>query len=323
MSSGPQVSVIVPLHRLTAAARRCLDEVLALPGDRHELIVVSDRRIEGLPERARLVLTGSETDTSPAEKRDAAMPHVRGEICAFLDDDAYPASDWIDKALARFESDPAAAAVGGPGLTPPGSPLAERVGGAFYESRFGSGGLTYRFRPVGGVREVDDFPAYNLFIRTSALRAIGGWASTFYGGEDTKVCLELVRNGHRIVYDPAVLVFHHRRPILRSHMRQVGNVGRMRGYFTRAFPETSMRPLYFAPSAALLAAPLVAAWALRKPSRLALVAAGAGAISLSALRDGKDPAVAALLPIALAAGHGAYGAGFLRGLLTTEIEGMS
>jgi glycosyltransferase involved in cell wall biosynthesis len=311
--------VIVPLHRLTGAARRCLDEVLSLPGERHELIVVSDRPVAGVPEGARVVHTGSPTDTSPAEKRDAAMQHVRGEICAFLDDDAYPARDWLDRALERFAADPSLAAVGGPGVTPPGSPLAERVGGAFYESRFGSGALAYRFRPLGGVREVDDFPAYNLFIRTDALRAIGGWASTFYGGEDTKVCLELVRAGRRIVYDPAVLVYHHRRPVSRPHMKQVRNVGRMRGYFTRAFPETSMRPLYFAPSAALLAAPLVLAWAVRRPVRLALLGAGAGAVTVSALRDGEDPAVAALLPLALAAGHGAYGAGFLRGLFTREI----
>ena len=90
----------------------------------------------------------------------------------------------------------------GPGVTPPGSGWRERAGGAFYESPFGSGGLRFRFTPLGAPRDVDDFPAYNLFVRTDELRAIGGWDSSFYGGEDTKVCLALRRAGHRIVYDP-------------------------------------------------------------------------------------------------------------------------
>jgi GT2 family glycosyltransferase len=315
------VSVIVPLHRYTPHAERCLEAVLAIPGGRHELIVVSDQPIEGLPEQARVFVTGSPVDTSPAEKRDFAFEHVRGRICAFLDDDAYPAPDWIDRALERFE-DPEIMAVGGPGITPPGSDLMERLGGAFYESAFGSGGLRHRFVPTGEMRDTDDWPAYNFFARTDSLRAIGGWASKFYGGEDTKVCLDLVKGGHRIVYDPQVIVHHFRRPMFRSHMRQVSNVGRHRGYFVHAFPETSAKPIYFAPSLALLSAPVILVWAFRRPRRFLALLAGAGALSASARADGHDIAVSALFPIGLVAGHAAYGLGFLRGLVTRDIEAM-
>jgi glycosyltransferase involved in cell wall biosynthesis len=322
-----RISVIVPLHRLTDAARRCLREVAALSGGRHEVIAVSDWPVEErLPDGVRLILTGAGQDTSPAEKRDVALEHVRGEICAFLDDDAYPAPDWIDCALARFDADASIVAVGGPGVTPPGSSLLERLGGAFYESRLGSGGLRYRFRPDGDVRDVDDFPAYNFFVRTDALRELGGWNSRFYGGEDTKLCLLLVQGGHRLVYDPAVLVYHFRRPMFRAHMRQVANVGRHRGYFVRVHPETSARPIYFGPAAAVIAAPLVLGWAARSPGRMRALGAaglaGAGLIAAVARREGHDPEVSALLPVALAAGHGAYGVGFLRGLATTHIEEM-
>jgi glycosyltransferase involved in cell wall biosynthesis len=317
----PIVSVIVPLHRMTDEARQCLDTVVRLPGGRHELLVVSDQPIDGLPDGARAIVTGGRADTSPAEKRDAALPHVRGSVCAFLDDDAYPSPDWLDRALARL-ADPDVAAVGGPGVTPPGSPLAERVAGAFYESPFGSGGLRYRFVPNGPVRDVDDFPAYNLFVRTDALRAIGGWASRFYGGEDTAVCLRLVEAGHRIVYDPAVVVHHFRRPVFRPLMRQLANVGRHRGYFVRTFPATSARPLYFAPSIVLVAGLPALVWALRRPRRLLPLAAVAAVIAGAARCDGQDGTVAAVLPLALLAGHAAYGVGFLRGLTTRRIEAM-
>ncbi|HVL97136.1 MAG TPA: glycosyltransferase family 2 protein [Solirubrobacteraceae bacterium] len=319
------VAVIVPLHRDTPAFRRCVDGVLALADDAVELVVAADRAPSDVPPPARVVLTGSATDTSPAEKRDAALETVTADVCAFIDDDAYPAPDWIEKARARL-ADPSIAAVGGPGVTPPGSPWRERVGGAFYESSLGSGPLRYRFVADGGVRDVDDFPAYNFLVRTQALRDVGGWGTKFYGGEDTAVCLALHERGHRIVYDPEVVVFHHRRPIFRPHMRQVGNVGRHRGYFVRAYPKTSLRPVYFAPSLALVAAAATAAWALPRPRRRRALAAAAAAgwagVAAHAVREGQDPPVAAGLPAALAAGHGAYGWGFLRGLVTPSIEAM-
>lgn len=321
-----RVSIIVPLHRFTAQAQACVETAAGLSGDGHELLVVSDRRVEGLPELATPVITGSEADTSPAEKRDAALAHARGDICAFLDDDAYPAEDWLERALERFDADPTIAAVGGPGVTPPGSPLLERAGGAFYESVLGSGGLRYRFKPVGDVRDVDDYPAYNFFVRTDVLRSVEGWNSRFYGGEDTKLCLALHDAGHRLVYDPRVVVYHHRRPLFAPHMRQVGNVGRHRGYFVRAYPGTSARPIYFAPSLALLGGLAGLAWAARTRRRrrraTGLAALGAAAIWEHARRDGVDGAAAALLPAALVAGHGAYGFRFLQGLTTRQIESM-
>jgi hypothetical protein len=286
-------------------------------------VVVSDTAIEALPEGVKLVVTGSSTDTSPAEKRDAASDIAQGEILAFIDDDAFPARDWLNRALARFE-DSSVAAVGGPGLTPPGSPFRERTGGAFYESYFGSGHLRARFQPVGGVRPVDDWPAFNFFVRREALSAVGGWQSTFYGGEDTKLCLALRGAGYRIVYDPEVVVYHHRRPIFGPHLRQVGNVGRHRGYFVRAFSDTSARPIYFAPAVGTVLLGVAAALALRRPrGRLGLLVASAGAvvaIAADARREGHDAGVAAALPAVVLASHVAYGTQFIRGLLTPVLE---
>ena len=323
MSSTPRVSVIVPLHRDTPAFRRCLSAVRALPGNAHELVVVTDSPVAGLPEDVKHVVTGAKADTSPAEKRDAALTVAAGDVLAFLDDDAYPAPDWLAQALGRFE-DPSVAAVGGPGVTPPGSNFRARASGAFYESVFGSGGLRARFRPVDGARPVDDWPAYNLLIRREALERVGGWGTSFYGGEDTKLCLALRDAGYTIVYDPAVVVYHHRRPIFAAHLRQVGNVGRHRGYFVRKFPGTSARPTYFLPAAALLGALAALPWIVRRSGRrrgALLGALGVGAvISATSAREGEDFSVSAVLPLVVAASHAVYGAQFLRGLLTRELH---
>ena len=119
----PRVSVIIPLHRYTDVARRCVETTMALDGGDHEVLVVSDREIAGLPDGVRALTTGSDVDTSPAQKRDVALAHAGGEICAFIDDDAWPADDWLTRALERFDSDPVIAAVGGPGRNAAGFEL--------------------------------------------------------------------------------------------------------------------------------------------------------------------------------------------------------
>ncbi len=44
----------------------------------------------------KIIPTGS---VNPAQKRDIAMDYARGEILAFIDDDAYPQKDWLKNAL--------------------------------------------------------------------------------------------------------------------------------------------------------------------------------------------------------------------------------
>jgi GT2 family glycosyltransferase len=320
------VSVIVALHRHTPEARQCLEQTLLQLRDGDELLVVSDQAIDGLPAGARALVTGSATDTSPAEKRDAGVAVATGAVCAFIDDDAYPADGWLRRAAEYFEEDPSLGALGGPGVSPPGGDLLVRLGGAFYESRLGSGGLRNRFVAIGERKPVDDWPAYNFFVRTAALRAVGGWGSKFYGGEDTKLCLDLHEAGYRIDYVPDVVVYHHRRPLFRPLIRQVGNVGRHRGFFVRRFPQTSKRPIYFAPTAALFAAPLIGLWALadrrrRRTAGVALMGGWAAVATVSRL-DGAEPVVALLTPVALAAGHGGYGWGFARGITGDDIDEM-
>jgi len=315
-------SILIPVHRDTPVFRRCLAACLMLEHDDFEVLAVSDRPLErplpGDP-RVRAVVTGAPADTSPAEKRDAALDHATGDAIAYLDDDAEPAPDWLAVAERAF-ADPAVNAIGGPGVTPPGQGWRERTGGAVYESPLGSGPLRYRFAPAGP-RVVDDYPAYNLIVRTDAVRRAGGWASTFYGGEDTRFCEALAARGDRVHYLPDLVVHHHRRPVFRAHMRQIGNVGRHRGHFVRAYPATSRRPMYFAPMVAALAGPLAALWALwRLPRALRLPAAIAGYGALARMAPGSDPRVRAAFPAALAAHHLAYGLSFLRGLFTREMD---
>lgn len=317
----PRVSVIIPLHRDNPGFRACLAGCLALDYPGAEIIVVSDERV-ALPSDVKFVGTGSHHNTGPGEKRDLGMHAGTGDYFAFIDDDAVPRPDWLNNAIRNFE-DQAIGAVAGPGVTPPSSGWAERAGGAFYESWLGSGPYRYRFRP-GSRRDVDDYPAYNLVVRRSAAEHVNGWGTGFYGGEDTVICLALVEAGWRIVYDPTVVVFHRRRPVMLKHLAQVGNVGRHRGYFVKAYPQTSLRLSYFLPTLGTIAlAGLGLAAVFSGKARAGLgVALGVYLVggSVLGLIERDDPSIAMALPGVALASHVTYGIQFVRGLLTRRLE---
>jgi hypothetical protein len=52
----------------------------------------------------------------------------------------------------------------------------------------------------------------------------------------------------KIIYDPRVHVFHHRRRLFLPHLRQIGRYALHRGFFARHFPATSRRLSYMLPS---------------------------------------------------------------------------
>lgn len=319
----PLFSVVIPLHRDGPRFRRCLDACLAMQGNiPYEVVVVADRRIADLPEQVTHVVTGMPPPTSPALKRDVGAGAARGAVLAFIDDDAYPDAHWLD-AAATVLADQRIHGVGGPGLTPPDGSRSERLGGAIYESRLGSGPLRHRFVP-GSQRAAVDLPAYNLIIRRAALEAVEGWKSTFYGGEDTKVCAELVAAGFKLLYDPRLVVYHHRRPFLRPHLRQVANVGRHRGYFFRRHPATSRYAFYLLPTCVLmLSTPMavLVGTTFRASPRAAGAILLAGWLGLSAPRFRGLGLAAFGFPLLLAAHHLAYGVSFLRGLCESSLDG--
>ena len=210
------------------------------------LLILSKETSEVFPKTR--VIVRPDLAGNPAQRRDLSIVEAQGEILAFIDDDAYPSNLWLASAWRHFE-DIKIGAVGGPGVTPPEDSWRQKVSGWVQASPMGGSLLTFfRFRPITGRREVDDYPSMNLLVRKSDFAMIGGFDSNFYPGEDTKLCLDLTQKlGKKIIYDPEVLVYHHRRPIFKGHLRQIGGYGLHRGFFARTLPQTSRRIIYFMP----------------------------------------------------------------------------
>jgi len=245
----PRVSIVIACPGDSWMLQECLRAIAAQTYRNFEVIVLPDEA--GVVERSSAISTIPTGKVRPAEKRNIGIRAAKGEIVAFIDDDAYPDAHWLEYAIKYF-GDETIGAVGGPGVTPPNDPYLAQIGGRVYDNPLVSGTYRYRYRAGGVRRDVDDYPSCNLFVRTSLLRQIGGYRTDFWPGEDTLLCKDIIDAGARIVYDPWVIVYHHRRALLGAHLRQLGRYAFHRGYFVKRYPSNSRHLAYFVPSAFVL-----------------------------------------------------------------------
>lgn len=233
-----KVSVIVPAESFSDNLSKCMDALKKQTFKNFEIITVLDK------------FSGK-----PAAKRNWGARRAKGEILAFLDDDCIADKDWIRNGVREFTKE--VGAVAGPMLMPEDSPFMERAAGCLLESPIVMGTEYYR-NCISEKREVDDYPSANFFIRKADFLKLGGFDERFWPGEDTKLCLDIIKKlKKKIVYEPGVIVNHRRRPLFRPCTRrcmaspfleQVARYGRQRGKFVRLFPKTSRKWYYFLPS---------------------------------------------------------------------------
>ena len=245
-NNPPTFSIIIPVKFINDYVRENIEHFQPMRSQSWELYIVTDHDcVNEWPSDNRINFLKS-GEVGPAEKRDLAAKVSRGKYLVFLDDDSYPKSDFLEKLAKSFwEGD--TQVVGGPGITPENDKFWAKVSGATFETK-GTASDPRRYRSVGGICFLDDWPSVNLSILREIFLQVGGFDSNFWPGEDTEFCLKLKRAGFKIKYDPNVIVFHHRRPGLIRHLRQIGGYGIHRGYFARKYPENSRKFKYFIPS---------------------------------------------------------------------------
>ena len=293
--------------------------------DRHdwELIILPS---EAAPDewqdvRIRIIPSGV---VGPGRKRDMGAEVANGEILVFLDDDSYPEPDFLDIASPYFE-DESVVALGGPGITPPQDDFWQRVSGAVFLSKF-SGGAPERYVPVGQVRSVDDWPSVNLMVRRRAFLDIGGFNSPYWPGEDTKLCMDLIKKtDKKVLYVPQMKVWHHRREGLVNHLKQIGGYGLHRGYFAKKYPEMRRKLQYFIPSVFVLFVITSSFIPILWDDTKWFYGAGLAAYCIALLKAGLDMFKYESLAVSLVgvgytvATHLWYGIRFMQGLFTKDL----
>ena len=239
-------SIIVPVRKINAYVKESIPHILNLSYQNFEVLIITDLPEKNIFKDKRVRIIDSKKDPTPGPKRNLGARKAKGSVLVFMDDDAFPEDDWLDRAYEIFK-DKKVYALGGPAVTPRDASLLERLGGRVFESWLASGGTSYRYAP-GRARIIKDYPSVNLFVRKKDFNKVGGFTTEFWPGEDTKLCLDLVHlYGRGFPYDPSPIVYHHRRQLLLPHLKQVSRYGRHRGQFAKIFPETSRVPSYFVP----------------------------------------------------------------------------
>jgi len=317
-----KVSVIIPVKEINDYARECISHIQSL-SETCEIILVPDHDDGTIIDGVTII--PSWPIAAPGGKRDMAAKLASGEILAFIDDDAYPSNEWLDAALPHFE-DPEVAAVGGPGVTPPTDGYRERASGWILASPMGSGAYTYRFRP-GRWRTVDDFPSMNLLVKVPEFFAVGGFKSRYWPGEDTEFCRKLISDlAKKIVYEPNAVVFHHRRAVFRSHLRQQARYGVHRGHFAKQYAGNSRRIAYAIPAiftiGLVVGIPVSLVSQLAANVYLSVLGVYVAALLLTGAwvwKHDNDFRVVLYTLGGIVATHAVYGLSYLKGLFSSEL----
>ena len=226
----PRISVVVCSYNGGRTIRDCCEGLIRLRYPDFEVIVVNDGSSDQTPAIATAygfrVITTENRGLSNA--RNTGLSAATGEIVAYLDDDARPDSHWLTYLASTFMNT-THVAVGGPNIAPPGDgPIAEAVANA----------------PGGPIHVLlsDDLaehiPGCNMAFRKEALAAIGGFDPQFRtAGDDVDVCWRIQERGWTIGFNPAAMVWHHRRNTIRAFWKQQQGYGKAEAMLAKKWPE--------------------------------------------------------------------------------------
>jgi len=242
VSEVSSVSVVIPTHNRAEILSRALDCIGRLEppsGVEVDTLVVANactdatepvtrERMDGFPFPLRLV---AEPEAGLNVARNRGVRESRGQIVAFLDDDALVEPGWLEALVAAFEKHEADVVAGKVELLweeverPPwSSPSIERL-------------LSYLdLGPsVLALAKPGQLVGANFAVRRCVLERLGGFADgldrsgrDLLSGGDTEFTIRAQRAGYRLLYAPGMAVRHWVAPG-RLALRYLDRVARARG----------------------------------------------------------------------------------------------
>ncbi len=226
----PLISIIVCTYNGSATIRDTLDGIKKLDYPNYEVIVVNDGSKDNtakiVEEYWVKLITTANRGLSSA--RNTGMYNAKGEILAYIDDDAYPDPQWL-RYLAYAYSVSDHGCIGGPNIAPPedgflATCVANSPGGPVHV--------------LVSDEIAEHVPGCNMSFKKDALMKIGGFDPVYRNaGDDVDVCWRIQNSGRTIGFHPAALVWHHRRNSLKAYWKQQKGYGKAEALLEAKWPE--------------------------------------------------------------------------------------
>lgn len=214
------ISIVIPSYNEEKTIQKCINSLLEQSyAEAYEIILVDSSR-----DRTAQIVTENYPDielislrdkTDPGTARNIGVQKATGELIAFIDADCIAAADWLEK-IADAHRKPYIA-VGGAVMN--GNSEDDFVGWAGYLAEF------REFMPGQPKREVGHVPTCNIAYKKEAFQDFGLFQGEFYPQEDLVYNYTLVQNGKKILFDPAIRVWHRHRSLLSDFLRHQRTIG--------------------------------------------------------------------------------------------------
>jgi glycosyltransferase involved in cell wall biosynthesis len=226
----PYISVVVCSYNGAATIRDCMAGLMQLDYPNYEVIVVNDGSLDTTADIVReypvnLITT---PNRGLSNARNSGLYAAKGEIIAYIDDDAYPDPHWLRYLAAAYLTS-SHAGIGGPNIAPAeDGPIAKCVANS----------------PGGPVHVLlsdeiaEHIPGCNMSFRKEALMEIGGFDPIYRSaGDDVDICWRIQQTGRTIGFHPAALVWHHRRNSIKAYWKQQKGYGKAEALLEAKWPE--------------------------------------------------------------------------------------
>jgi GT2 family glycosyltransferase len=216
-------SVLIPSFNRPPALNRCLESLHMQTRPPDEVFVVWQAEDEATRAAAEMwrdrfggrlqVLHCAECGVVPAEN--LALDRATGSIILLIDDDAVAPPAWVERHLS-FYQDANVGAVGGPARNfhPDGRPFVDHPLEPI-------GAMNWAGRPIGNMfdqpaawqsrppRQVRHLVGYNMSLRRVAFDHFDAGLREYWQLFELEACLQVQRNGYRIMFDFGNVVEHH------------------------------------------------------------------------------------------------------------------
>ncbi|MFH0832026.1 MAG: glycosyltransferase [archaeon] len=307
------VSIIIPCRNIDAYTRQCLKFCLELNYSSYEILLLPDKKekIEMRNKKIRVIPTGK---VVPAAKRNIGMKNSRAGIFAFIDSDAYPDKNWLRNAVMHLKNSEIGLA-GGPNLTPKEDSWKQKISGMILASYFCSGRTSIRYK-ISKEQETIELPSCNFLVKKDCATK---FEPDLLTAEDTKFCFNVWKRGKKVMYEPDITVYHHRRKIFLPHLKQIWIYARDVAMLLKRKGQFSLDKMYYSLLSLFVLGVVFGPFVsmihpILKTIYLSVISLYLALAFLSSLR--KNIKAIPFVFLGIIATHFAYGIGFMYGLIS-------